>query len=151
MKTLEQYSPAEINAEAARLRELYGAEGGLAEYYAWIRELRRECFERLAATMDPKGELADWEKQMTAKHGPKVQLHGIALSWKAALAVARFGEDPNAVHPKGHSRAVDAKGKPKTDVPVWPAAFDQDDVIRAKRWLYENNVPDGITYITLEG
>jgi hypothetical protein len=101
--------------------------------------------------MDPEGRLTNWAAQMAARHGPKVMLHGVTYPWLAALGVARFGEDPTAVHPKGHPRAVDAKGKPKAGVPVWPAAFSADDIIRAKRWLYENNVPDGITYITLEG
>lgn len=142
MKTLEQYTAAEINDEAARLHRTYGPEGGLREYYAWIRKLRQDYFEARAATMDPDGQLTDWVGQMTAKHGPKVELHGVVYSWLAALAVARFGEDPNAVHPEGHARAGE---------PVWPAAFGPDDIIRAKRWLYDNKVPNGAAYITAEG
>jgi len=151
MQTLEQLTPTQINDEAARLNRLYGADGGLKEYYAWIRGLRRECFERLVAAMDPTGQLTDWEGQMIAKHGPKVQLHGITYSWKAALAVGLFGEDPNAVHAEGHWRAVDSEGNPAVGVRVWPETFAEDHVIRAKRWLYDNNAPDGITYITREG
>lgn len=129
MKTLEQYTPKAIADEAARLNRTFGAEGGLAEYFDWIGKLREECFERLAGAMDPTKELSGWVGQMTARHGPRVEVHGVAYSWLAALGVARYGEAP------GH----------------WPAAFSTDDVIRAKRWLYDGNVPEGASYITVEG
>src|SRR5688572_20341169 len=115
MKTLEQYTAAEINEEAARLSRQFGPDNGAKEYRVWIGKLRAEAFERRAATMDPSGALTDWVGQMTAKYGPKVQLHGVTYGWLAALAVARFGEDPNAVHgegslyPEGHAQAGQSK------------------------------------------
>lgn len=129
MKTLEQYTAEDIADEAATLNRTYGADGGLTEYRQWIGALRQECFERRAAAMDPGKALAGWVGQMAARHGPRVQVHGVEYGWLAALGVARYGEAP------GH----------------WPAAFTPDDVIRAKRWLYDGNVPDGVRYIDVEG
>ena len=128
MKTLEQYTPDEINAEAAKLHRTFGAEGGATEYFQWIGALREECFERLALTMDPTKALSGWVAQMTARHGPKVRVHRGTYSFLAALGIARYGEAPDH----------------------WPAAFSEEDVIRAKRWLYNGNVPEGVTYITVE-
>lgn len=127
-KTLEQFTPQEIADEAARLHGLYGADGGRREYFVWLHGLRRECFERRAAAMDPTQALTDWVGQMTAQHGPLVQVFGISYSWPAALGVVRYGEAPDH----------------------WPAAFTEDDVHRAKRWLYQGAVPEGVTYITVE-
>lgn len=128
-RTLEQYTPEELADEAARMHQTYGAEGGLHEYRALVAGLRQECFERRARAMDPEGLLRDWSAEMTARHGPRVQVHGITYSWRAALGVARYGEGPEH----------------------WPAAFAAEDVHRAKRWLHQGAVPEGATYITVEG
>lgn len=130
MKTLEQYTPDEIAAEAQRLSTLYGADGGLQEYKLWIAGLRQECLERKAKTMDPTGAVAGWAKQMQLKHEKRVEVlvHGIQYSWPAALGVVRYGEAPD----------------------FWPTAFSDEDVIRAKRWLYQNVTPEGVTYLGKE-
>jgi hypothetical protein len=128
-RTLEQYTPQALADEAARLHQTYGAEGGLREYRALVAGLRQECFNRRARDMDPDGLLRDWAAEMTARHGPHVHVHGITYTWPAALGVARYGEDPEH----------------------WPDAFAAADVHRAKRWLYQGVVPEGVTYITVEG
>lgn len=128
-KTLEQFTPEAIADQAATFNRTYGSDGGLREYFAWIGQLRQECFERLAGAMDPDGQLRDWVGQMVARHGPRVKVFGITYSWSAALGVVRYGEAP------GH----------------WPALFTADDVHRAKRWLYQGSTPEGVTYITVEG
>lgn len=126
MKRLEDVTPQEMADEATRLHRLYGAEGGTREYLTWIGGLRQECFERRVRQMDPEGKLEQWEADMTAKYQtPRVMIFAHEYTWLAALGVARYGEAPDH----------------------WPDRFTDEDVVRAKRWLYNGNAPEGTTYL----
>ena len=92
--------------------------------------LRQECYERLAGAMVTPA-IAEWAANMEIKHGDaKCRVHfNHPLTWAAALAVVRYGEEP---------RFAD-------DGVQWPAQFTAEDLQRAQAWLAGTSVPMGVT------
>jgi hypothetical protein len=80
----------------------------------------------VVAAMPVPEELQSWAGQMTAKHGnPKVRVWRNEVSWILALLIVRYGEAEY----------------------YWPETFSADDAHRALRWLADNRVPEGVTYL----
>lgn len=112
--------------EKALVRNLQGLP--FAAQMAAVQADRIERWRPIVAAMVVPEQLKAWVGQMEAAFGPLLLVHGAKLNWVTALLVARYGEA------EYH----------------WPTSFNDDDVLRAWRWL-GGDTPDGVTYITVEG
>jgi hypothetical protein len=101
---------------------------------AVIASARAVAYQRHVDTMAVPPLLASWVKQMSALHGPKVQVYQNVCGWLVALLIGRYGEAPA----------------------FWPKAFTDADVLRARAWHLGQRVqghrgtkPDGTTYLNV--
>lgn len=99
------------------------------EIRAAINKDRRTRWAPLVAAMKVPAALKEFAAEMTARHGPKVQVWENALDWITALLVARYGEAEY----------------------FWPETFGDEDLRRAQTWMDGSRPkPEGITYIVAE-
>lgn len=113
---------------------------------------RQASYRQRLQLMAVPPEIQEWAANMALLFGPKVAMHNAgrivmldgkqvdlrsyAVDWVTALCIARYGEEPDA------SKTHDGVG--------WPSALGTDDIVRANRWLYNNDVPVGVMYLPRE-
>jgi hypothetical protein len=116
--------------DALRERELAVIQGAQtdAERFERIRLDRLERWQAFLAELEVPPALQAWADQMEARYGPKVRVWRNTVGWIMALLVARYGEAEYN----------------------WPAEFTEDDLSRARAWLYKGKTPNGVEYIVAE-
>ena len=117
--------------ERERTLTLRAKEAGASDLdvFALIARDRAARWAPILSAIIVPPELTDWAQAMTDRHGPKVKIWRNTMDWIGALVVARYGEA------EYH----------------WPERLDKEDIMRAHRWLYRNDAPEGTEYLVWKG